>query len=117
MKDKALKIIEDWKMFWMNQTQNSEADRKNYFNRAMGVDANMKHHLADMISSEFQMLQAKYDELLKESLEVTGFYGDRKIYNDHSVNISIPNNRKKTCTAEDDSGKRARDFLRKWEKK
>ena len=42
--------IHEWKNFWMNQRQNSEADYQNYRNRAFGVDANMKHHLAGLIA-------------------------------------------------------------------
>ena len=42
-------IIHKWKHFWMNQTQNSEEDRKNYFDRAFGIDANMKYHLVSKI--------------------------------------------------------------------
>ncbi len=52
MRDKEffLKIIEDWLTYWMNQTQNSKADQENYFRRALGVDANMRHHLADKLA-------------------------------------------------------------------
>jgi hypothetical protein len=39
-------VIEEWKGFWMNQRQNDEADYQNYLHRALGVDANMKYHLA-----------------------------------------------------------------------
>lgn len=45
----VLEAVTQWKHFWMNQTQNSEADRKNYFDRAFGVDSNMKHDLARRI--------------------------------------------------------------------
>lgn len=41
-----LNVVDEWKMFWMNQKQNSEDDYQNYFRRALGVDANMMHHLA-----------------------------------------------------------------------
>lgn len=50
-REKILEVCREWKGFWMNQTQNSEADRKNYFNRACGIDANMIHHLADKITA------------------------------------------------------------------
>lgn len=46
----VLKIIQEWKYFWMNQSQNSEEDFKNYFDRAFGIDSNMMHHLAKLIS-------------------------------------------------------------------
>lgn len=52
--DSIVKIIEKWKSFWMNQTQNSEEDRQNYFNRAFGIDANMKYHLADLLWKEIE---------------------------------------------------------------
>ena len=52
-KENILEVITQWKIFWMNQTQNSEADRKNYLNRAMGVDANMKHNLAERLVKAF----------------------------------------------------------------
>lgn len=44
-----LEVIHEWKMFWMNQTQNNPQDYENYFHRALGVDANMSHHLAKML--------------------------------------------------------------------
>lgn len=44
-----VEIIMQWRMFWMNQTQNSTADRDNYRHRALGVDANMKYDLAKRI--------------------------------------------------------------------
>ena len=47
------KVVDSWKSFWMNQTQNNEEDRFNYFNRVMGVDSNMKHHLVEMLEQEF----------------------------------------------------------------
>ena len=50
MKEKYIRIIEKWKSYWMNQTQNDEADYQSYLRRAVGVDANMKHHLAQMLA-------------------------------------------------------------------
>jgi hypothetical protein len=52
--DEILEVIRQWKHFWMNQTQNSEADQQNYFNRAFGIDANMSHHLAKLIYDKMQ---------------------------------------------------------------
>lgn len=49
-KEHYLKIILKWKYLWMDQTQNSEADRKNYYSRAFGVDANMQYSLAKMLA-------------------------------------------------------------------
>jgi len=44
-----LEIIREWKWFWMNQTQNNEQDRQNYYARSHGIDANMMHHLASLL--------------------------------------------------------------------
>lgn len=49
-KDRILEIIRSWQMFWTNQYQYDERDFRNYFRRAFGVDANMKHHLANTIA-------------------------------------------------------------------
>lgn len=48
-KDELLDIIEKWQWDWMNQTQNSVQDFQNYFNKSVGIDANMRHSLADRI--------------------------------------------------------------------
>lgn len=50
--ERFLDIIDEWKCFWMNQRQNSKDDYDNYFGRAMGVDANMKYHLAKMLAEK-----------------------------------------------------------------
>jgi len=42
--EEALKIIEEWQRFWMKQDD--------YQSRATGIDANMRHHLAELISAE-----------------------------------------------------------------
>lgn len=49
-RESFLEVARKWKSFWMNQRQNDEADFQNYFNRALGVDANMTHHLAKMMN-------------------------------------------------------------------
>jgi len=60
-------IIGEWKMYWMNQRQNSEADFQNYYSRAFGVDANMQHSLARMLNEKLrpviQELRAEVAEL------------------------------------------------------
>jgi len=48
-KDDILFVITKWKMDWMNVKGTDEVDRKNYFDRAFGVDSNMKHDLARRI--------------------------------------------------------------------
>lgn len=48
--ESILQVVRKWKRAWMNQTKNGQADHENYFNRAFGVDANMQHSLAKMIS-------------------------------------------------------------------
>jgi hypothetical protein len=62
-KEEATQLVEDWKYFWMDQTQNSEEDRKNYFSRAFGVDANMQHHLAGLISKSTKRQQVFVDSV------------------------------------------------------
>ena len=47
----ALKIVEEWQQYWMFQKQNSPEDHENYFRRAFGIDANMRHHLAKLFST------------------------------------------------------------------
>jgi hypothetical protein len=54
MKQFFLDIIDEWQMFWMNQTQNNEADRLNYYRRAFGVDANMRGSLARMLTEAIE---------------------------------------------------------------
>ena len=51
-KDVCMHVVTEWQSFWMNQKENSEADYQNYFHRALGVDANMRHHLADKINEQ-----------------------------------------------------------------
>lgn len=48
--------IDEWILYWMNQTQNNEQDYQNYLRRAMGVDANMRHHLASMLAKDKEPL-------------------------------------------------------------
>lgn len=45
-KDFFLELVREWKFFWMDQKQNSQADYENYHRRAFGIDANMQHDLA-----------------------------------------------------------------------
>jgi len=49
-KDPYMTVIDEWRAYWMDQTQNSKEDYDNYFRRAFGVDANMQHHLAKLLS-------------------------------------------------------------------
>ncbi len=49
-KDTFLEIITEWKFFWMDQRQNSKEDFENYHRRAFGIDANMKHDLANRLA-------------------------------------------------------------------
>lgn len=46
--DQVLKVVEAWQQFWMNQTLDSE-DTKRYRKRSSGIDANMRHDLAEKI--------------------------------------------------------------------
>lgn len=51
-KNKIKDTIDEWILYWMNQTQNNEQDYQNYLRRAMGVDANMRHDLARRVSDK-----------------------------------------------------------------
>lgn len=61
------KVIEQWKGFWMSQKSNDEADCQNYLHRALGVDANMKYHLAGLLAdhadAELTTLRAELERL------------------------------------------------------
>lgn len=50
--DKLLGVIESWQFAWMDVKGTDEQDRKNYFKRAFGVDANMRHDLARRLRGE-----------------------------------------------------------------
>lgn len=47
--EKLVQIIYDWKHGWMDVQGTDEQDRKNYFSRAFGVDANMVYSLAKQL--------------------------------------------------------------------
>lgn len=53
-KDRLLEVVEKWQAFWMDQRQNSKEDYENYWRRAFGVDANMRHNMARMLSEDLQ---------------------------------------------------------------
>lgn len=46
--------ITKWKHAWMDVKGTDERDRKNYFNKAFGIDANMKYDLARRIIAALQ---------------------------------------------------------------
>lgn len=77
-KHEILTIIEDWKFFWMSQTQNSKEDYENYYRRAFGVDANMMHSLADRIE---KALKAK-ESLPVAPDEASFSFEDRLVTNE-----------------------------------
>lgn len=66
-KEHFLKVVQEWKHFWMNQNQNSKEDHRNYFNRAFGIDANMAHHLADKLAENGK--SARMAEMLLAAVE------------------------------------------------
>lgn len=69
-KEDFLEVIGEWLMFWRNQRQNSQADYENYLNRASGVDANMKHHLAGLLTKKFStLIQEQRMEAAREAEE------------------------------------------------
>lgn len=70
-KDYFLELVERWQSIWMNQKQNSKEDYENYWRRAFRVDANMRHHLADMIAKD-PLLLALVE--IAETLESLGEY-------------------------------------------
>lgn len=65
-KQEILKVIEDWKYSWMNQTQNSKEDYENYFRRAFGVDSNMMHSLAHKVMEMIAPIEQERDEYRRE---------------------------------------------------
>lgn len=46
-------VILKWQRKWMDVQGTNEQDRKNYFERSAGIDANMRFSLARMIKEEF----------------------------------------------------------------
>lgn len=52
-KENILEVIEDWQSYWMFQTQNNQDDYLNYRHRAFGIDANMRHSLAQQLVKVF----------------------------------------------------------------
>lgn len=54
----------------------------------------------------------KQNEILKKACE---FYGNRALHQDHCLNISIPGNKKKTSSIDDDQGRKARYALKECE--
>lgn len=55
------KIIWPWQKHW----RNNEGD--NYRNRATGIDANMKHHLAVLINNHYESVQTEITKLKEEN--------------------------------------------------
>lgn len=68
-KDSFLTVIEEWTGYWMNQRQNSQQDYENYFRRAFGVDANMRHHLAVLIAKREEPIVRELLELVESQRE------------------------------------------------
>lgn len=78
------------------------------------------------LEKKLSELQAKYNELLKESLEMAGFYGALTSWHSGNTYINTVIDETDMETVEytnegasdfdDYGGKRARDFLRKWKK-
>lgn len=51
-------IILQWQRSWMDVKGTDEKDRKNYFNRAAGIDANMRYSLARKLLAFLQKTNA-----------------------------------------------------------
>jgi hypothetical protein len=49
-----LRLIEKWQFYWMSKEQNPDSENNAYFNKAAPIDANMRHHLADMIAEKLE---------------------------------------------------------------
>lgn len=71
--------------------------------------------------TQLEMLTGHYNDTVKlleqqneKLVSALEFYADRRFYQDNSINISIPNNKKKTSTIEDDQGRRARKVLKQY---
>lgn len=102
-------IIQKWKSAWMSDAQNPPEEHKNYFHRAFGIDANMKHSLAKMLAEDSASEAiTRLAEISLEALEVIGFYAEEKNWDYEEGLIT-----KKTVINEDFGGKRAREFLQK----
>lgn len=63
-KEFFLKLIREWKFSWMNQTQNSQEDYQNYFERAFRIDSNMIHSLANRLEDAVEKQVKSMDENL-----------------------------------------------------
>lgn len=63
--ERALKIVDDWKLFWFKQDD--------YRERALRVDANMRHHLADLIESAIKEAEAQVLVQWNESCYQRGY--------------------------------------------
>lgn len=92
-RDLIFEVIMQWKHFWMNQKQNDEADYQNYLHRAMGVNANMKHDLANRINKALtELAKAPKDEALTQAhaeIErlVSNINNKQEMYEDAIANI------------------------------
>ena len=56
-----LLTIQEWLFYWMSDEQNPEREQGSYRRRALGVDANMRHHLASMLHEKVNTLP-RYSE-------------------------------------------------------
>ncbi len=106
-------VREKWKYFWMNQKQNDQRDYENYHRRAFGVDANMLHHLGELIEKEHNRLldaanaeierlqmaithSASYAQTMKEKAEL---YQSNWVEAKHEFGKSLQASRAKLATA------------------
>lgn len=53
LENQVEEVILKWQRKWMDVKDTNEFDRKNYFDRSAGIDANMRFSLAKMIIEEF----------------------------------------------------------------
>lgn len=70
VEEKFLGVIEKWQRSWMNVTGTDEADRKNYFDRAFGIDANMRYDLASRLVASKNFFPLVVEEELQRATAV-----------------------------------------------
>lgn len=133
--NKALGDAED-KEIELRQTiaklkQDSDFDHEEYKkhrnqmqseNAALSAERGKLLDKVDDLKSQIKSIQARANDVAKQnqslSCRITDltsaleFYAEKKHYQDHSLNISVPGNSKRTCTIEDDAGRTAHQALK-----
>lgn len=71
--EKILEIIMQWQFAWMNVMGTNEEDRKNYFDRAFPIDANMRYDLARRLLTLRNPPQVACDEEIELEKQITNY--------------------------------------------